>query len=737
MPRKSNPTVAIFRDFTPAELAEAQIRGVAAENEFDDTFQKLRRICQTFNQIELLSRLAMVAIAEQSKFGASNFNPTLQAFELEIFQAVALSEELNKDWDQRTIAQAVEDSIELLRRNSKTFKEKSLLKLSGERASDKTAEVLERIRTTTQSVRGARHAYQTRAYLRELAANLDDRFRSHLGCSLSDVTAFFESTAFRIDRELEHLRSISRRWMAASDPKKCVSLFLEDNPDQANHPFLFEISSKSVGLSEMKGTLFAIFEENLRAVFQLKRDETADTSNCDRIWNVLERISIGFGDVLPDSIDHLHLSNPVITKPLVTDKKGNYYLFCTQTLFASLIEIVDGLAISKPSLKKAIEDFKASWLETKLNSVLATAFPSGEIHPNAKWNDIDAKEGETDSILLIDKTVGLFEAKSGRITAPAKRGAPERLKRQIDELLVVPSRQSARFEALLKNSASPVSFRTPAGKVNLEATDVREVFRINVLFDTIGPLSTGTRRLVEAGFIHPDEPMAPCMSIFELETLLDLLPDQISKIHYLRRRCELERNSLIEADEMDMIALYLETCFHIGDYEFSDAGFGIYGWSDRIASMYDHVGRRASIEVKLKRTAMWSRLLRAIEDTGEQGWTRFGYRLCETRYADQWVIQKLKQQTFKKAGKVKVGQAVHTGTYSAEDVDLMPIAICVGNHVSDFGIFQHSQQAAHAIMKISGRNDALVIYWDTAVPTLPYKFIATFRQLSYRGSPIS
>src|SRR3546814_4063407 len=88
-----------------------------------------------------------------------------------------------------------------------------------------------------------------------------------------------------------------------------------------------------------------------------------------------------------------------------------------------------------------------------------------------------------------------------------------------------------------------------------------------MLFDTLGPLTAGSRTLVDAGFIAADAPMAPSMSIFELETLFELLPDQISRLHYLRRRAELETVTEFEADEMDLIAFYLETSFCIPQLE--------------------------------------------------------------------------------------------------------------------------------------------------------------------------
>jgi hypothetical protein len=728
MAKKFTPTIAMFGSFSADELAKVQSEGQAAAEEETATFRQIQHISRQFNQTELLARLAFVAIAEQSKFGSPDFKPSIFPFELELFQAVALASELRSDWDQRSIAQGVENTLALLRRNSEAFKKKSGAKLTGDRQTDRLMAVLDRIRVTMHSVRGPRHAFQTRAYLRGLAAGLDDKFKAELGFTLTTVINLLEATAFRIDKNLQGLRDISHRWMAATQPDKCLELFLEDNPDCADHLLIAEVSTRVVAISEMKGTLFAIFEEKLKAIFQLCREDADEPSASDALWNALENIALGFGDVKADLLEHLHLSNPVVTRPLVSDGTGNYYLFCAQSTFANLVEIIDVLAAAKPKLKAALESFKADWLEKKLNELVGAAFPAGKAHPNAKWVDLDQKPGETDCILLIDKTVGLFEAKSARVTPPARRGAHDRLRRDIKALLVDPSQQSYRFESLLRSSPEPVTFSTKQGEHEIAGADVREVFRINILFDTIGPLSTNTRRLVEAGLIDVAEPMAPCMSIFELETLLDVLPDQIARIHYLRRRCDLERNSMIEADEMDLIAFYLDGCFHMGDLEFSEDGFSIYGWSDRIARMYDHEGRRKNVDVTLKRTPMWTRLLNAIEDNRETGWTRFGYRLCETRYADQWSVQKMKEKSFRKARKVKVGQATFTGGFT--EGGKMPLAICVGNRVSEFGIYSHSQTAALSMMDMAKADQALALYWDISEPDLPYKFVATFLRQS-------
>ena len=726
MVKKIKPQIAVFRSFTPAELAKIQIEGQEAAEEEKETLRQIYEISQEFNQIELLSRLAFLAIVEQRKCGSAESDPSIFPFELEVFQAVALVSEFRAEWDQRKIANAVGSVLKLLRRNAEAFKKKSGAQLTGVEENDKVTALLDRIRVTTHSVRGPRHAFQTRAYLRDLASGLDDKFEERLGFTLSEFLDFFEATAFRVDKDLQSLRDVSRRWMTAKQPTQCLEFFLEDNPQEADHPLIAELSARAVDLHEIQGTLFAIFEEGLSTVFLIRRSDTNGSCASDHLWNGLERIAVGFGDVTKDKLEHLHLSNPVVSRPLVRDDEGNYYLFCAQSTFANMVEIIDVFAEAEPTLKTALESFKAGWLEKKLSELIGEAFPSGTVYPNVKWRDLDCKDGETDCLLLIDKTVGLFEAKSARVTPPSRRGAYDRLKRDIKELLVKPSRQSHRLESLLRQSPQPVAINTKLGDKEIAGADVREVFRINVLFDTIGPLSTNTRRLVEAGLVDAGEPMAPCMSIFELETLLDVLPDQIARIHYLRRRCDLESNSMIQADEMDLIALYLENCFHLGDLEFSNDGFGIYGWSDRIARMYDHEGRRKKTDVKLKRTPMWNRMLTAIEENSDIGWTRFGYRLCETTYADQWAFQKMKAKSFKKARKIKVGQATFTGGFTNREQ--MPLAICVGNRVSEFGIYSHSQTAARSIMDMAKADQALALYWDISEPDLPYKFIATFRR---------
>jgi hypothetical protein len=250
---------------------------------------------------------------------------------------------------------------------------------------------------------------------------------------------------------------------------------------------------------------------------------------------------------------------------------------------------------------------------------------------------------------------------------------------------------------------------------------------VNILFDTLGPLTAGTRRLVDIDLIDEAESMAPTMSIFELETLFDLLPDQISRLHYLRRRGEMERNVLVEADEMDLIALYLESSFCIRHLEEAKDGFSIYGWSDRIAKIYDHDGARQRV-VPVKRTPFFQGIISVIEKRGQPGWTRFGYRLSNIAYKDQWTVLKRRDETAKKARRLKPGQAAHSGAYDADGSNRSVVGLCVGKNVSAFGIDAHAREVATEMVKLTGAAEGMVLYWDVDDKPGDLRFIGSFRE---------
>jgi hypothetical protein len=80
--------------------------------------------------------------------------------------------------------------------------------------------------------------------------------------------------------------------------------------------------------------------------------------------------------------------------------------------------------------------------------------------------------------------------------------------------------------------------------------------------------------------------LAPCMLLADLEIVFDILELTALKIHYLKRRSELEANMNYMADEMDLLGFYLLTGFNIGEAEFSNNRFQLTGMSKNIDDYY-------------------------------------------------------------------------------------------------------------------------------------------------------
>jgi len=702
---------------------EARKEAVDFIAKFHETGAAIRKIFGSVSPIHTLSRLAFYAIVEHQKFGSPGVTLGIESHELEVLQAMALSVIPGVDSNPERASDAVQDLLRLARENTQAFQYKSLLRLTDDDTKNRRIAVMERIRATTQTVRGTRQVFQTQKYLQDAAAQLDGEFLAEFGFSISHFISFFEGLAPTTADRMQILKGKARRWLMAEKPTLQIQYFLEDNPELTNHPLVSE-AAPSMRTDEIRARLWMATETLFASVFQQHRPET-ETSEMRALHDMLMQRSLKFGDIAEEKIERIYLDNPVRLSPFVISPAGETYLFCVTGAIIAQLEILEELIRDRSGLSERYSDFKAIWLEQRVHEVVSSGFATAESFINSKWADAEGVPGETDCIVVLDKTIGLFEAKSGRITPPARRGAEDRLARQIDELMVKPSRQSARFAQLLRGEAGPISIETPGGPRRIGGSATREIIRVNIIFDTLGPLSACSKLLMRGGFVGENEPMAPTMSIFELELIFDLLPDQISRIHYLRRRMDLETSVLFDADEMDLLALYFHNCFCLGDLPPDAEGFSIYGWSDNLARVYDPDGVKRN-PPKLKRIPLWESMIRVTEERADAGWTRFGYFLSNVPYREQWSLFRTQQSLFKRTRKLKPGQCAFSGAYNPGGG--LTIVLCAGKNVSELGIYSHAEEAANNLMMQSGSKESLLIYWDTTFTAAPYTFIATMKR---------
>ena len=383
MPARKNtpPQIAVFGEFDPAEVADAARRGAEATARATATLERMRNVFRGNDQIDLLARIAFLCIIGSPNGRALQRKPFVQAHELELLQAIALNCGRVMRRDTASMPQAVEDLLGMVSKHTNAIREMSFTRLGNDAERNKVEAVLDRMRGTTHSVRGPRHAFQTRAYCRDLAAALNGEFEAALGFTGTDVVAFLEGFADQASHRLEALQLSTRRWMRASDAGRMLQLFSADNPELVEDELVAGLRSGHIPEAQTRAALHALFEEQLKNVFVV--GWPGGGARQERLRDGVRSLSLRFGDVGDDALPHLKLGNPVQAKPFVHDNDGRLHLFCTQTAFANMVELIDALTEAVPSLRRRCEKFKGRWLEGRLQELVASAFSSGSTIDNA------------------------------------------------------------------------------------------------------------------------------------------------------------------------------------------------------------------------------------------------------------------------------------------------------------------------------------------------------------------
>ena len=127
---------------------------------------------------------------------------------------------------------------------------------------------------------------------------------------------------------------------------------------------------------------------------------------------------------------------------------------------------------------------------------------------NLKWVD-DKTTYETDLIAFIDSFALVIECKSGKITPSALRGAPDRLRRHIQELLIDPNLQSLRLKNRLEFlSSNPTAADPIRDDIGYDLNKVRKVVRVSVCLEEFGSIQACLNQLEDTGWLPAN--FEPC-----------------------------------------------------------------------------------------------------------------------------------------------------------------------------------------------------------------------------------
>lgn len=719
------------------EVAAAHLAGSVATEHFRRTLAALVEETTSVDALEFLARASMSVIIRGLNPSKPGGKYDLQLFHLELIQALALSRQRVASDSKTDYPLVTERIIDLIGQNAQAYQDQAKSKVSPDAAENRRQEMLDLIQRWTLAVRGPRQGFQTRQYASELAMSVNGSFRHHHGCDATEVVAALSAIIgiceSRVQAHLEGMRA----WMTRKNSGKAMlEAFIRNlKPDEKA-----EISSRAAVVQNDREQLFALLwninEQRWMSLFRFSYAELAAIAPIEQrqsIISMLWQLSPDFGAVTEADLQHLHLDNPIQHKPLIKLDDSSFFCAGPQILGVHLAEIVERLCGKVPTLKMAAEKARADWLEVRLSERVRKYLPHADVREQVKWSDDGGvTTWESDLVAIVDKTVLIFEAKSAKLSAPARRGALRSLKDALNELIVAPSEQSVRLKQRILGASGTLSFTTRQGPLILQAKEVRDIVRVNIVHDAVGPLSSHWPQLKQVGFVPEDADIAPTMSVFDLETVFEMVPREVERCHYLSRRAELERNVTYTADELDLLALYSRTRFNIGEDEYDGSHHNWYGLSTTLKYVRDEsLGVRLS-SPSAATTDFWANLLTALENRLPEGWTRFGHRLLNVDVSLQKQIERLMKKGMRKtSGKPHL--FFHSGITFGALKKMQTIAVAVGAPVP-LGQFEHNlMTCAESALDQGGQDEVLVLYWFMPRTSEPYDFIGVVKRRRFQA----
>lgn len=512
--------------------------------------------------------------------------------------------------------------------------------------------VVEEMRSYTQVMRGEYYPEQLKRLFRPCLERVAEPFIAEHGIAPATVFDFVRRLASKIeDRLNDHVQRIAS-FLGQPTLSKMVKAYKKAFPSVeveidklremlGNRPDRETLQqAKALMLSHSDLRIRDIFcipdgeiESELRAI-----DADADVN---AVKVVIQKLSMSLGDTAASPIDHMILDNPVWARPFV-QFNNQIYLPLPTTFSSYCLNIFLGLSQANDNLKMAYEDARAKTLEEMTARLLGEALPGAKIWQSVKWKDAaTGTDYENDTVVLIDRWLFLFESKSGQITDSARRGSYDRLKREIKKLMVEPSGQSLRLADLLTAKLGVHKFECEGGNCEIDSAALDGIVRINVTNESIGNLNSRGGNLVEAELVPKEINLAPTMSLSSLDLILQLIGAPNAILHYLARRKPFEETANCVADELDLVSLYLDNGFNVGEKETDGTLLMIYGNSNYLdteltLSLHKKLGKQSTGAT----TDFWSDLLNGLEESGADGWVTAAMRLRNVGIDDQRNLEK-------------------------------------------------------------------------------------------------
>jgi hypothetical protein len=632
------------------EVVKAALLAVA-DRKIDEFPKLLDVILQLFREKyppHILSVVASYGLrAGVSRSGVrKRLSSKIEQHHVEVLQALALILP-EEEWGQSPAAPGdMQNAFDTIGELAAAFRYRRYKAM--EREADEQARAVlslqERLRLHTQGVRNWGSYSQVIRISTELYAPVDDLFRDALGFSASDLI----STGRNLVGLLEERSTAWFRWLRRVFREDKILRILRAY--HKNHPLvdgdpdeLMKIIPPGTTREQLLSMLLSHADLLLVETMQFTATQAAQASGLpeDVVQRVLRALASSPGDLRGENPEHLFMANPIWTAPIIA-LEGQYFCPMPHSIFSHIHSIMHCLA-DKVGVLPQLEERRADYLEKRVGDLLAAALPSATVRNCVKWRVGDAGY-ETDHVALIDKTAVIVEDKSAALTGPGLRGAFDRVRRHVRDLIADPSEQSARLEAMIwRAKAGDVDAAQCLAPFDLDFGVAERVVRVSVTLDDFSILSSAEPDLKKAGWIPPELALAPTLNLADFESVIEILEKPSFLLHYFSERQRVQKDSHIFANEMDFLGCYFDTGLNLGDLDEQKLALALTGMSKPIDHYYDSNDAGIVVSKPKPKLASYMRsLVSAIEAKAFPGWTTITSDLlrCGT-YDEQRRLEKL------------------------------------------------------------------------------------------------
>lgn len=616
--------------------------------DFPEILGRIDSLLSRVSPLGILSSIAgwgMLTTVKDSGADDTSILKGISQHHIELLQALILRHDQSRWGAQPAIPADIQAAIDDIRELTDAFHQRRYLQLKQDRSDQEGMTILlqEKLRSHTQVVRNWGYGSSVRRIARTLFAPLDSLFRGRHGFAASELLQVAETLEAIVSSRLNARFQILKRIARAKTIRQLVRLYYRDYPGVEGDPEAFiKAIPPGTSLQAVQSRLLAHADLTLMAYLSIFPADVAKPTGLteDIVRKILDCLSHEPGDLSDNDPEHLFLANPVWLRPGIK-LRSVYYFSAPGVIFSFIFPLMRSLCDTE-DLQDALRDRRADYLEQELEAAFRAAFPSAQILANFKWQ-WEGTPYENDLIVLFDKAMLVLEAKSAGLSAEGLRGAPKRVKRHVQELVVAPAIQSDRLAQVVGLAqAGNQAARSALSGLPFDLSDVSRIARASVTLEDFSILASSEDELRRAGWVPEDVRLAPTMNLADLLVVLEILERPLFVTDYFLERERFQKSLAIHGDELDFLGMYLDTGFNIPTDDEDVRSISISGMSKEI----DRYFTSRDVDIHLKKPSLalapyFLELIGCIEARGRPGWIELGLALLHLgNYHEQMAIQR-------------------------------------------------------------------------------------------------